>query len=194
MGRSDPAATYVIVGLGNPGRRYAYTRHNAGYRAVDALAHRWGIKLWRRRFFTAYGKKTLAGREVFLVQPHTYMNLSGNSVARWVDDLGLDLEHLLAICDDLNLPAGAIRLRPQGSAGGHKGLQSLIEELGGEKYPRLRVGIGTPPPGVDAADYVLAPMARADAEQMEQTVARAADAAESWLRRGVAATMAAFNQ
>jgi len=194
MGRRDPAEIYVIVGLGNPGRRYARTRHNAGFLAVDFLAKRWGVRLWRRRFGAAYGKKTVAAREVFLVQPHTYMNLSGTSVAPWVGDLGLDLDHLLVICDDLNLPAGAVRLRTQGSAGGHKGLQSLIEELGADKYPRLRVGIGSPPAGEDAADYVLAPLGRADDEQFQKTLARAADAAESWFRRGAAATMAAFNQ
>lgn len=193
MARSELAETYIIAGLGNPGRRYAHTRHNAGFMAVDALARRWGVKLWRRRFNAAYGKKAVAEREVFLVQPHTYMNLSGQSLARWIEAWKLDLERLLVICDDLNLPAGSVRLRTRGSAGGHKGLQSLIDELASDDYPRLRVGIGAPPPLEDAADYVLATPARADADQLALTVARAADAAESWLRLGAAATMAAFN-
>ncbi len=182
--------TYAIFGLGNPGRRYAGTRHNVGATVVDVLARRHRIRLWRRRFQSACGKGRVGGRAVWLVKPRTYMNLSGYAVAAATEGLNLGPGKMLVISDDIDLPPGKIRLREKGSAGGHKGLQSIIDELDTQNFARLRVGVGTPP-GDDAASYVLSPLEEADAAGA--AVERAADAAEAWLAEGAARAMTAFN-
>lgn len=184
---------YAVFGLGNPGRRFAGTRHNAGARVLDILARRHGIRLWRRRYQAACGRGRIRGRQVWLFKPRTYMNLSGYAVAAAVEDLHLDAGNVLVMCDDIDLPAGNIRLREKGSAGGHKGLRSIIEELGTQDFARLRVGVGAPPPGVDAAAYVLSPFEAAEAGDVDAALARAADAAEAWLAEGAARAMTAFN-
>jgi PTH1 family peptidyl-tRNA hydrolase len=181
----------VIVGLGNPGREHFGTRHNVGYRVVDLLAERHGVKLWRRRFEAACGKGKVRGCAAWLVKPQTYMNLSGCTVERAVRELRLELDDLLVVSDDMALPAGTLRLREKGSDGGHKGLASVIESLGTQDFARLRVGIGEPVG--DPADYVLAPFSPEERAAMAAAEARAADAAEAWLRDGVTRAMAAFN-
>lgn len=188
-----PSQRYVVVGLGNPGRRYAYTRHNVGYRVVEEMARRHRIRLWRRRFRAVCGKGRICGREVWLLKPQTFMNLSGEAVSPAVGSLRCDAQRLLLVLDDISLPLGALRFREKGSAGGHKGLMSVIEELGTEAFPRLRVGIGMPPPGQDAAAYVLARFSAAEEKTIAQTVARAADAVETWLTEGATRTMARYN-
>jgi PTH1 family peptidyl-tRNA hydrolase len=185
--------TYAIFGLGNPGRRFAGTRHNAGAMVLDILARRHGIRMWRRRYKAAYGRGRIRGRHAWLFKPRTYMNLSGYAVAAAVEDLRLDARDILVMCDDIDLPAGNIRLREKGSAGGHKGLRSIIDELGTQDFARLRVGVGAPPPGDDAAAYVLSPFEAAEMEDIEAALARAADAAEAWLAEGAARAMTAFN-
>jgi PTH1 family peptidyl-tRNA hydrolase len=181
---------YAVFGLGNPGRQYVGTRHNAGAMAVDALARRHRIRLWRRRFQSACGKGRVGRRVVWLVKPRTYMNLSGYAVAAAAEGLKLDTNNILVISDDIDLPPGKIRLREKGSAGGHKGLQSIIDELGTQNFARLRVGVGAPP-GDDAASYVLSQLEEADA--VGAALERAADAAEAWLAEGAARAMTAFN-
>lgn len=183
----------AIFGLGNPGRRFAGTRHNAGAMALDVLARRGGIRLWRRRYRAACGRGRIRGRPVWLFKPRTYMNLSGYAVAAAVEDLRLDAGRILVMCDDIDLPAGNIRLREKGSAGGHKGLRSIIDEIGTPDFARLRVGVGAPPPGEDAAAYVLSPVGAAEQEKIDAALERAADAAEMWLAEGAARAMTAFN-
>jgi PTH1 family peptidyl-tRNA hydrolase len=185
--------TYAVFGLGNPGRRFAGTRHNAGAMALDILARRHGIRLWRRRYQAACGRGRVRGKPVWLFKPRTYMNLSGYAVAAAVEDLRLAADNLLVMCDDIDLPAGNIRLREKGSAGGHKGLRSIIDELGTQDFARLRLGVGAPPPGEDAAAYVLSPFEAAQTEHIEAVLERAADAAEAWLVEGAARAMTAFN-
>jgi len=185
--------TYAVFGLGNPGRRFAGTRHNAGAMALDILARRHGIRLWRRRYQAACGRGRVRGKPVWLFKPRTYMNLSGYAVAAAVEDLRLAADNLLVMCDDIDLPAGNIRLREKGSAGGHKGLRSIIDELGTQDFARLRVGVGAPPPGEDAAAYVLSAFEAAEMESIDAALARAADAAEAWLVEGAARAMTAFN-
>jgi PTH1 family peptidyl-tRNA hydrolase len=184
--------SYAIFGLGNPGRRFAGTRHNAGAMAVDVLARRHRIRLWRRRFRSACGRGRIGGRGLWLVKPRTYMNLSGYAVAAATEELGIGPGRILVISDDIDLPLGKIRLREKGSAGGHKGLQSIVDELGTQEFARLRVGVGAPS-GDDAAAYVLAPFDRGDAEVVTAALERAADAAEAWLEQGAARAMTAFN-
>lgn len=183
----------AIFGLGNPGRRFAGTRHNAGAMALDVLARRGGIRLWRRRYRAACGRGRIRGRPVWLFKPRTYMNLSGYAVAAAVEDLRLDAGRILVMCDDIDLPAGNIRLREKGSSGGHKGLRSIIDEMGTPDFARLRVGVGGPPPGEDAAAYVLSPFEAAEQEKIDAALERAADAAEMWVAEGAARAMTAFN-
>ena len=185
--------THAVFGLGNPGRRFAGTRHNAGAMVLDILARRHGIRLWRRRYKAACGRGRVRGKPVWLFKPRTYMNLSGYAVATAVEELRLEAENVLVMCDDIDLPTGNIRLREKGSAGGHKGLRSIIDELGTQDFARLRLGVGAPPPGGDAAAYVLSPFEAAQTEQIDAALARAADAAETWLVEGAARAMTAFN-
>jgi PTH1 family peptidyl-tRNA hydrolase len=184
--------SYAIFGLGNPGRRYVGTRHNAGAMVVDVLARRHRVRLWRRRFRSACGRGRVARHDVWLVKPRTYMNLSGYAVAAATEELGIAPGRILVISDDIDLPPGKIRLRERGSAGGHKGLQSIVDELGTQEFARLRVGVGGPPDD-DAAAYVLAPFDPGDADVVVAALERAADAAEAWLAQGAARAMTAFN-
>ena len=189
MARTD---TYAIFGLGNPGRRYAGTKHNVGAAVVDILARRHRIRLWRRRFRSACGQGRIGGCDVWLVKPRTYMNLSGYAVAAAAEGLKVGGERFLVISDDVDLPPGKVRLREKGSAGGHKGLQSVIEELGTQNFARLRVGVGAPPDD-DAAAYVLSRFEAGDEKIVGAALERAADAAEAWLVDGAARAMTAFN-
>ncbi len=185
--------SYAVFGLGNPGRQFAGNRHNSGAMALDVLARRGGIRLWRRRYRAACGRGRIGGRPVWLFKPRTYMNLSGYAVAAAVEALRLDAARILVMCDDIDLPAGNIRLREKGSSGGHKGLRSIIDEMGTPDFARLRVGVGAPPPGEDAAAYVLSPFEAAEQEQIDAALERAAGAAEMWLAEGAARAMTAFN-
>jgi PTH1 family peptidyl-tRNA hydrolase len=183
----------LIVGLGNPGRRYAGTRHNLGYEVLEELGRRHGIEPTRRKFRGGLGEGMIAGHRVVLLQPKTYMNLSGESVAPAMRFYDLPLTHLLVICDDVHLPPGGIRLRRSGSAGGHNGLISIIQHLGSESFPRLRIGIGEPPPGLDQVRYVLMPFRREEMAEVREAIDLAADAVEAWLGEGIEAAMSRFN-
>lgn len=174
----------LVVGLGNPGREYLGTRHNAGYEVVDLMAERAGVS-WRRRS----GRTEAAAGELLLLKPLTFMNLSGGPVAEVLGFRGLAPEDCLIVCDDMALPLGAVRLRAKGSSGGHHGLDSVIAALGTSAFPRLRVGIGAPPPGVDGADWVLGRFCRGEA----LPAARAADAAQAWMEKGIERAMGEFN-
>ena len=174
----------LVVGLGNPGREYEGTRHNLGFRVADLLAERAGAA-WRLRGDRAEAQ---AG-EVLLLKPLTYMNLSGPPAREALAFRNLAPADCLVVCDDMALTLGAIRLRASGSSGGHHGLDSLIASLGTDAFPRLRVGIGAPPPGVSGADFVLGRF-RPDEVPF---VSGAADAAEAWVRLGVQRAMTEHN-
>jgi len=184
---------HLIVGLGNPGPEYAETRHNVGWRVAERLAERAGAGRWRERFEALLIETRLAGRPVLLARPMTYMNESGRVVRRLVEFWKLEADRLLVVVDDLALGLGRLRLRPEGSAGGHKGLVSVAEHLGHGAYPRLRVGIGPLPEGWDGADFVLGRFTKAERPVVERAVQRAADAAEVWLAEGIEAAMNRFN-
>ncbi len=182
-----------IVGLGNPGIEYADTRHNAGAAAVDLLARRHSIRLARRRHQAVYGRGEIAGVEVLLAQPVTFMNNSGQAVGRLLSFYGLSPDHLLVVVDDINLPLGTIRLRRKGSDGGQKGLRSVAQHLGTTQYARLRIGVGPLPAGRDATAFVLSPFRPSERDAAFSGIERAADAIERALGHGLEAAMGEFN-
>jgi len=184
----------LIVGLGNPGREYADTRHNVGWRVAEMLAGRAGLGTWREKFEALLAEGRLAGDKVVLARPVTYMNESGRSVRQMMDFWKLGPEHLLVLLDDMALDVGRTRLRAEGSAGGHKGLDSIIRHLGHERFARLRVGIGPAPPVEQHTDFVLSRFVGEERPRIADAVGRAADAAETWIREGAEAAMNRFNQ
>lgn len=184
---------HLVVGLGNPGARYATTRHNVGYQVVDRLAAAHGLRFAQRRFEAMLAEGTILDQRVVLAKPETYMNASGEAVGPLVRWHKVALSDLLVIYDDLDLPLGRLRLRPSGSAGGHLGMKSIIAALGTHAFPRLRIGIGRPPAGLDAAAYVLQPFSPDERPLIAAALERAQAAVECWLREGLAAAMNAFN-
>ncbi|MBL9093969.1 MAG: aminoacyl-tRNA hydrolase [Planctomycetaceae bacterium] len=186
----------LIVGLGNPGRKYEGTRHNVGFDVVSLLARRGGAGGVKKTFQGETTDITVGGERTMLLWPHTFMNRSGSSVVEARDFYKLTNADLLVICDDLNLPLGKLRLRAKGSAGGQKGLADIIRCAGGDEFARLRVGIGSPSdthPDMDAADFVLGKFPKSEQTEMELAFQHAADAAELWVREGVAAAMNRYN-
>jgi len=181
----------LIVGLGNPGREYRGTRHNVGFEVIDALAKRYRIPVRSKRNKALVGEGLIAGEPVVLAKPRTFMNLSGTSVAGLARRYRLTPEEVLVIVDDVNLPLGRLRIRPRGSAGGHKGLKSIIRHLGSEEFARLRMGIGSP--NRAAVDYVLSKFKRAERSSVRAMVRQAADAVTTFLAEGIESAMNEFN-
>jgi len=187
------ARTLVVVGLGNPGREYSATRHNLGFKVVEFLARRLNMPISQRGLRSRFGRGRFGNDNLLLVLPQTFMNLSGRAIKGFLASYRVPIDRLLVICDDLNLPPGSLRIRPAGSDGGHKGLRSIIEELGNQDFPRLRLGIGLPPPELDAADFVLLPMSREELDRFTPTIERAAQVVQCWLEQGIEASMNLFN-
>lgn len=189
----------LIVGLGNPGEKYARTRHNVGFDVLDTLAHRWQISLSpHRKFQGEFGEgQAVAGHKLFLLKPSTYMNRSGQAVRSVLDWYKLPAESVLVVYDDMALPLGRLRLRSNGSAGGHNGMKSLIAHLGTQDFPRLRVGIGSTQQLGDrdraVVAHVLGKFAPAEKPLVETTLDWAVEAIETLLKKGTEATMSAFN-
>jgi len=183
----------LIVGLGNPGLRYRRTRHNLGFMVVAALARQRRLRLRRGQFQCTQAEGHISKEPVLLLLPRTYMNLSGRCVASVVRDRGCPLEDLMVVCDDIALDLGRLRLRREGSAGGHQGLESVIRLLG-QAFPRLRLGIGQPPAGKEVMDYVLSPFARSEWPLVHQVLERAVQALETWVYHGIEEAMNRFNQ
>ena len=184
----------AIIGLGNPGEDYAGTRHNVGFWVVSLLAHRYNLRLNRHRYHARYGEGSIRGVPVLLAQPMTYMNRSGEAVRALLHAYALTPQQMLIVYDDIALPLGTLRLRPRGSAGGHNGMRSIIDAIGTEEFPRLRIGIGAPPEGVDPADYVLSPFEESEKPLMRQMLEIAADACEAWLIEPIERVMSRFNR
>ena len=183
----------VVVGLGNPGKKYAGTRHNVGFVLLDELYKRFSVDKPRRKFDAEVGDGLCGAERVLLVAPQTYMNASGRSVRQVVDFYQTPLSDLLVACDDLNLPLGRLRLRGSGSAGGQKGLENIIQQLGTQEFARLRLGIDPPPGSMDAADYVLGRFGKREAEEIDQSIQAAVCAVETWIEKGIEAAMNRFN-
>jgi len=182
----------MIVGLGNPGKKYAYTRHNVGFKVIDLLGGALGIEINKKGFGSYLGKGEYAGKQVLLLKPQQYMNCSGQPVAEAVAFYKMDLSDVLVVLDDMWLEPGQIRLRTKGSAGGHNGLTDVVEKLGTEDVPRLRVGIGQCQMG-EAVGYVLSEPGRNEADLVNQGIGRAKDAAICWLEEGIGAAMTKHN-
>lgn len=184
---------YLIVGLGNPGREYQSNRHNVGFKVVDLLAAHHGLaftKLQSKAFVTS-GK--ISGRSVILAKPQSYMNLSGGPVASLVKFYKVTLDHLLIIADDIDLPVGTLRMRPCGGSGGQNGMKNIIERLGSEEFPRLRLGIGRPPGRMEPAAYVLQDFGSEQLPIIDEAYSKAADAVLTWLAEGIELAMSRFN-
>ncbi|MGQ9836674.1 MAG: aminoacyl-tRNA hydrolase [Cyanobacteriota bacterium] len=198
---TDFVVPQLIVGLGNPGPQYANTRHNFGFMVVDRLAQRWGIPLAReKRFQGLYGEGFALGRKQRLLKPETYMNRSGESVRAVLDWYKLDPGSVLILYDDMDLPLGRLRLRGSGSAGGHNGMKSLIQHLGGESFPRLRLGVGKPKglPGgkqgsKEVVGHVLGGFTPEEKEVLERVLNTAVEAVECCLQKGLTLAMNRFN-
>ncbi|HTI52220.1 MAG TPA: aminoacyl-tRNA hydrolase [Planctomycetaceae bacterium] len=183
----------LLVGLGNPGKKYDGTRHNVGFEVLTEMAHRHGASRPKTKFEAELAEVMVAGERLLLVAPQTFMNLSGRSVRQVLDFFQLTPADVLVTCDDINLPLGRLRLRKSGSAGGQKGLANILQHLGTEDVPRLRIGVDTPPGGRDAADYVLDRFSKAERAIMDKAVLLAADAVETWLELGISAAMNRYN-
>ena len=185
---------WMVVFLGNPGAKYDGTRHNVGWSVGDVIAGRCGVKIQRLKNRALTARCTLGGHEVLLVKPQTYMNLSGEAVRPLADFYKLPAERILVVSDEIALAPGRLRLRPGGSAGGHNGLKSIIQHLGTDQFPRLRLGVGAPPhPDYDMADWVLSSFKNQDAEDMAAAAKRAAQAVECYILNGPEKTMNRFN-
>jgi PTH1 family peptidyl-tRNA hydrolase len=183
----------VVVGLGNPGSRYASTRHNFGFRVVDRLAAGHSARSWKERRTCGIVTVAHGSFEVLLVKPRTYMNLSGRALAELRTELEIRPEEILAVVDDIALPLGHLRLRRRGSDGGHNGLKSIIAELGTSDFPRLRLGVGPVPPGWDAAEFVLGAFERGEEEIVEEMVEKASRCVEAVIDRGFDRAQGEFN-
>jgi PTH1 family peptidyl-tRNA hydrolase len=184
----------LIVGLGNPGKQYQATRHNLGFLIVDRIAAQCGIALRTKLHAALVGSGSIEGEKIVLAKPQTYMNRSGTAVAGLLQEFGIAPDDLVVINDDLDLPFGRVRIRPSGSAGGHLGLQSIAESLAGAPFCRVRVGIGRPPQGIEAAAYVLEPFTAAELEQLTEIVDRGAESVKCLVRDGLSRAMADYNR
>lgn len=183
----------LIVGLGNPGRKYDKTRHNVGFEVLDMLATRNAAGTAKEKFSGRIADVTIAGEKALLLCPLTLMNLSGQSVGPAVEFYQVPLADVLVVCDDFNLPLAKLRFRSQGSAGGQRGLDDIIRRVGTLEVPRLRIGIGPVPPQWDPADFVLGKFNRSEQTVMEDAIAAAAEAVECWVAEGINAAMGKYN-
>jgi len=184
----------LVVGLGNPGRSYQKTRHNLGYRVVDLLSEKHKTKFKGGKGEYLYCRVVVEGRKVYLLKPLTFMNASGQAVFDSLRFFNLTPPELFVICDDVNLPLGSLRIREKGSDGGHKGLRSIIYQLGTEEFPRLRIGIGLAAEGIDLEDFVLQRFEKEEGKNVEELIQRGSQAVESSIILGVRESMNRFNK
>lgn len=184
----------LLVGLGNPGKEYAGTRHNAGFMVVERLAREWGVTgRPESKFQAVVGEGRLNGEKILVAQPTTFMNLSGEAVSKLLSWYKLTAQDVLVVYDDFALPLGQVRVRPDGSAGGHNGITSLIRHLGTQRFDRVKVGIGPVPPGWKTADFVLGRFAPGEQTLLEQGLSRASEACICALCHGVEKAMLEYN-
>ena len=185
---------WLIVGLGNPGREYERTRHNCGFRAVDVLADKLNCKIDRLKYQGLYCQTTYGGKKIFLLKPQTYMNLSGRSVLQLSAYFSIPPQRIIVLFDDISLPPGRLRIRPDGSAGGHNGIKSIIQELGSQEFPRVKIGVGAKPhPDYDLADWVLSSFTALEEKALSVSLENAAAAALAIIDYGVPESANRFN-
>jgi len=185
--------TNLIIGLGNPGKEHNLNRHNVGFMLLDQLAAELGLKFSRHQFLALYTDGPFEGHKIILAKPQTFMNLVGRSVGPLTRFYRISTSNLIIAYDDLDLPLGTIRLRPAGGSAGHKGMQSIFEQLGTEAFPRLRIGIGRPPGKMDPADYVLQDFSRDELQMLEVILGEAVDCIHLFIREGIQAAMTYSN-
>ena len=185
---------YLVAGLGNPGKQYENTRHNVGFIAVDSVASALNADVKRVRFEALCGTAIIGETPVLLLKPQTFMNLSGNALRAAADYYRIPPEKVVVICDDTALPVGAVRIRPNGSAGGHNGLKSIIESLGSENFTRIRMGIGQKPEGWDLADYVLGKLTQSDRKAIDADLPDLVPALELIVKGNVQLAMSRYNK
>ena len=185
---------WLVVGLGNPGEKYEETRHNVGFMVADELGKRGSFSIQKVKYHALTSTATIGGQGALVMKPTTYMNLSGEAVGEAARFYKIPPDHVLVISDDVDLPLGKLRLRTNGSAGGHNGLKSIIQHLGSDQFPRLKVGVGGKPhPDYDMADWVLSKFQGEDKKLIDETVKRAAEAVECLLKDGPQKAMNRFN-
>ena len=183
----------LIVGLGNPGRKFSQSRHNVGFACVDYMSRKWGIELTQRRAKAVLGKGVVADVTVVLAKPRTFMNRSGDGITYLLTRFAATAADLIVIYDEMDLPVGGIRIRPHGGTAGHKGIESIIGTIPTQEFTRVRVGIGPPSPDIDGMDYVLGHFSRQERLLVDRAVATVAEAVECLLRDGIDAAMNRFN-
>lgn len=189
-----PNISYMIVGLGNPGRQYDKTRHNVGFRTLDLLAEDLGVKIDKAKYKALIGTATVDGEKILLLEPQTFMNNSGQAVLWASQYYKLPVERIIVISDDISLPVGRIRVRAEGSAGGHNGLKSIIADLGSQAFPRVRIGVGEKPhPDYDLADWVLSNFSAQEEKALAPAIENAAGAVRELIRSGVQSAAAKYN-
>ena len=185
---------WLIVGLGNPGREYERTRHNAGFRALDVLADKLGCKIDKGKFQGIYGQANYGGKKLMLLKPLTYMNLSGRSVLQLSAYFNIPPQQIIVLFDDISLAPGRLRIRADGSAGGHNGIKSIIQEVGSQAFPRVKIGVGAKPnPQYDLADWVLSTFSAQEEKALAVALENAADAALAIMDHGVPEAANRFN-
>ena len=186
--------TWLVVGLGNPGKEYERTRHNCGFRAVELLAEKLDCRIDKSKFQGLYGQCTYAGKKLMLLKPMTYMNLSGRSVLQLSAYFNIPPQRIIVLFDDISLPPGRLRVRADGSAGGHNGIKSIIQEVGSQTFPRVKIGVGAKPnPEYDLADWVLSTFSASEEKALAVALANAADAALAIIDHGVPEAANRFN-
>jgi PTH1 family peptidyl-tRNA hydrolase len=183
-----------IVGLGNPGRKYKDTRHNVGFMVIEELRKRHNWKLNQSKFNGKYAMEILDGQKVILMQPQTYMNLSGEAIRPLLNYFNIDVEDMIVIYDDLDLPTGKIRLRQKGGHGGHNGIRSTIDHLGTKEFKRIRIGVGRPSDQTPVINYVLGKFPKEEQENVAFSINQAADACEAWITKPFAEVMNEYNR
>ena len=194
MFKRNTSESWLIVGLGNPGREYEKTRHNCGFRAVDLIAEKLGCKIDRLKFQGLYAQTTYEGRKLFLLKPQTYMNLSGRSVLQLSAYFQIPPQRIIVLFDDISLVPGRLRIRADGSAGGHNGIKSIIQEIGSQTFPRVKIGVGAKPnPEYDLADWVLSTFSASEEKALAVSLKNAADAALAIIDHGVPEAANRFN-
>ena len=185
---------WLIVGLGNPGKQYEKTRHNCGFRALDLLADKLGCNINKSKFQGLYGQVNFNGKKLFLLKPLTFMNLSGRSVLQLSAYHNIPPERIIVLFDDISLPPGRLRIRADGSAGGHNGIKSIISELGSQNFPRVKIGVGAKPHAEqDLADWVLSTFSASEEKSLQFALENAADASVCIIENGMQAAANAFN-
>ena len=191
LGNSE---TWLVVGLGNPGKEYENTRHNAGFRALDILAEKLSCRVDKLKYQGLYGQTTYRGKKLLLLKPQTYMNLSGRSVLQLSAFFRVPPKNIIVLFDDISLPPGRLRVRGEGSAGGHNGIKSIIQELGSQEFPRVKIGVGAKPhPDFDLADWVLSHFTAQENQALQPALERAAEATLAIMDHGIYETANRYN-